>query len=217
MDKKKRYILFDLDGTLTDSGEGIINSVIYALKHYGIQAENRKSLESFIGPPLVESFMNEYGFDREQAMEAVGWYREYFSAKGLLENQVYPGVETMLETLREKGYVLMVATSKPEEFTHRILEHFDLARYFSFVGGATMDEGRSKKGDVIRYVLDQNGLTDVSQVVMVGDRKEDILGAKENQIASIGVLYGYGSRQELKEAGADRIAETVEAIIEQVD
>lgn len=216
MDRKKQYLLFDLDGTLTDSGEGIINSVIYALNSYGIQVEDRKPLEKFIGPPLLDSFMTYYGFDKEKALEAVSRYREYFSVKGLFENRVYPGIPQMLEKLQEQGFVLMVATSKPEEFMRRILDHFDLTRYFAFLVGATMDGTRSRKSDVIGYVLETAGLKDcLDQVTMVGDRKDDILGAKANGIRSIGVLYGFGSREELEAAGADKIAETVQSIIEQ--
>ena len=218
MDNMKKYLLFDLDGTLTDSGEGIINSVIYALNSYGIHTEDRKSLESFIGPPLADSFMKYYGFDEFQAKEAVSRYREYFSVKGLFENRVYPGIPQMLQTLREKGFVLMVATSKPEEYTSRILEHFDLTKYFDFLGGATMDGTRAKKADVIRYVLETTGLiNNLEQVTMIGDRRDDILGARANGIRSIGVLYGFGTREELETAGADKIAETVENIIEQAD
>ena len=136
---KKQYVLFDLDGTLTDSQEGIINSVIYALDYYGIPVEDRNTLRVFVGPPLVDSMMRYYGFDREKAMEAVMKYREYFSTKGLFENSVYPGIEALLQRLKERGYTLMVATSKPEKFTLTILEHFGLLPYFDFVGSATMD------------------------------------------------------------------------------
>ncbi len=205
---KKQYVLFDLDGTLTDSGEGIMNSVVYALKSYGVAVEDRSSLRAFIGPPLIDSFMKYYGFERSHAEEAVVRYREYFADRGLLENSVYPGVTELLETLQARGFSLMVATSKPEIYTLRILEHFGLIKYFDFVGGATMDEKRTKKADVIRYVLEENHLTNPEEIVMIGDREHDILGAKENGIQSIGVLYGYGDREELETAGADAIAET---------
>lgn len=209
----KKYVLFDLDGTLTDSREGIINSVIYALDYFGIVVESRESLRPFLGPPLVDSMKKYYNFDQASAELAVEKYREYFSEKGLLENQVYPGIPKLLERLQKEGYVLMVATSKPELYTNRILEHFDLTRYFTFVGGATLDQTRVRKDDVIRYVLEQNDLMDrKSEVVMVGDRSNDVQGAKDNGIEVIGVLYGYGDREELEGAGADHIAERAEDI-----
>lgn len=214
---KKTYVLFDLDGTLTDSQEGIMNSIVYALDHYGITVEDRSSLRPFLGPPLVDSMMKYYGFDREQALEAVEKYREYFNVKGLFENKVYPGIGALLRQLKERGFLLLVATSKPEEFSRIILEHFGLADCFAFIGGATMDDSRVRKGDVIRYVLESNRIADPSTAIMVGDRENDILGAKENGLESIGVLYGYGDRQELLQAGADYLAESVEAIAELLD
>lgn len=210
---KKQYILFDLDGTLTDSQEGIMNSIEHGLACYGIRVEDRSSLRPFLGPPLIDSVMKYYGFDREKAAEFVVKYREYFSTRGLFENRVYPGVEKLLKTLKEAGYTLMLATSKPDGFSRQILEHFGLDHYFAFIGGATMDERRTHKGDVIRYVLESNGLTDrLEEVMMVGDRENDVLGAKENGIEVIGVLYGYGDREELESAGADHIVENVEDI-----
>lgn len=204
-------VLFDLDGTLTDPGIGITNSVIYALKKYGIEVSDRKSLYSFIGPPLADSFMQYYGFSEEKAMEAIQFYREYFRDKGLYENEVYGGVAELLEQIKNTGRKLVLATSKPEEFALRILEHFDLIKYFDIVAGASMDEKRNKKGDVIEYALEKGGF-DKKCAVMIGDREHDIFGAKENDLASIGVLYGYGSREELEKAGADYIAEAVEDI-----
>lgn len=208
MDKK--VILFDLDGTLTDSAEGIINSVIYALKTYGIENEDREALQAFVGPPLVGSFMKFYGFDEKKAMETVERYREYFSVKGLFENRPYDGIKEMLDRLKKKGVKLMIATSKPEKYSRQILEYFGLMEYFDFLGGATMDETRTAKGEVIRYVLESQKLLDsLDQIMMVGDREHDILGAKENGISSVGVLYGYGDRTELAKAGANQIVETV--------
>lgn len=205
-------VLFDLDGTLTDPGLGITNSVIYALKRYGIEAESRESLYAFIGPPLADSFMKYYGFSAEKAAEAIGVYREYFSVRGLYENEVYLGVPQLLEKLKAMGKKIVLATSKPEEFSVKILEHFGLMGYFDVVAGASMDEKRNKKGDVIRYAMEKGGFT-AEDAVMVGDREHDVLGAKENGIASIGVLYGYGSEKELKDAGADYIAASVEDIL----
>lgn len=207
------YFLFDLDGTLTDPGLGITNSVAYALEKYHITVEDRRELYPFIGPPLRHSFSEFYGFDEEKTKEAVAFYREYFSEKGLFENEVYEGIPEVLSQLKQAGKKLLVATSKPEEFTNRILEHFGLAEYFDFVAGATMDETRNEKADIIAYALEQISDADKSKIVMVGDRKFDILGARENGIDSIGVLYGYGSRAELEEAQATHIVEKPENLL----
>ena len=206
-------ILFDLDGTLTDPGIGITNSVAYALKKHGIDVAERTALYPFIGPPLLDSFQRFYGFSAEQSEQAVADYREYFREKGLFENEVYEGVEDLLKRLKASGKRLIIATSKPEEFAVKILEHFRLASYFEHIVGATMESSRSKKGDVIAYALKVCGITERTDVVMIGDREHDVLGAKENGLDSIGVLYGYGSREELNEAGATYIAETVEDIL----
>lgn len=209
-----KYIFFDLDGTLTDSKDGIVNSICYALEKFNIKVEERSSLYAFLGPPLKESFMKYYGFDADKADRAVDVYREYFSVKGLFENKVYEGIKELLEELRSSGRKLAVATSKPELFTKRILEHFDMMKYFDFVAGATMNEERTKKGDVIKYALESLNITDKSQVLMVGDRHHDIDGACENSIESAGVLYGYGNRKELESAGATYIVETVSQLKE---
>lgn len=211
---KKQHLLFDLDGTLTDPMVGITKSVQYALKHYGIEEPDLKKLCPFIGPPLKDSFMEYYQFTPEQAVEAITIYREYFSVTGLYENMEYPGIRDMLAGLKAAGKNLYVATSKPELFSKQILEHFRLAEYFDFIGGANMDETRVKKGDVIRYVLEENHLTDPEEIVMIGDREHDIIGAKENGLDSIGVLYGYGSQEELQKAGADVIVESIKELRE---
>lgn len=208
MDKK--YLLFDLDGTLTDPKEGITKSVQHALKAYGIIEEDLDKLCPFIGPPLKDSYMEFYGFNEQDAQEGVYKYREYFSVKGWMENKEYPGIDKMLDALRKAGKHLMVATSKPEEFAVKILKYFGMDHYFDFIGGADMEETRVKKADVIRYVLEKNGITDLETVIMVGDRKHDVIGAKEVGVESVGVLYGYGDRAELEKAGADYIAETVD-------
>ena len=207
-------VLFDLDGTLTDPGEGITNSVSYALRKYGIEVTDRRELYKFIGPPLVDSFMKYYDFSQEEALKAVEYYREYFRDKGIFENRVYEGVEDMLRQLHTMGKRLVLATSKPEEFALRILQHFDLKKYFSVVAGASMDSSRSKKGDVIAYALSMCDSIDKNIAIMVGDREHDIIGAKENGLRSIGVLYGYGSEDELKNSGADYIAKTPSDIID---
>lgn len=207
-----KIILFDLDGTLTDPGIGITNSVAYALKKYQITVEDRSELYRFIGPPLIESFECFYGFPHEQAVEAVKFYREYYREKGIYENKVYDGIPGLLAQMKDAGRTVLLATSKPEEFAVQILEHFDLLKYFDTVAGAAMDETRTAKADVIAYGLEKAGITDRSKCIMIGDRKHDIQGAKACGMASMGVLFGYGDRQELESAGADLIAETVEEI-----
>lgn len=202
------YILFDLDGTLTDPGIGITNSVMYALKKFNIDVPDRTALFKFIGPPLKSSFKEFYGFTDDRAELAVTYYREYFRKQGMLENVVYDGIPELLAYLKENGKTLIVATSKPEAFTLEILRHFSLLQYFDFVSGATMDDTRNKKADIIRYALETCNITDKSSAVMIGDRKHDIIGAKENGLDSIGVLFGYGDRKELSDAGATFIAAT---------
>ena len=211
-----KYILFDLDGTLTNPEIGITNCVMYALEKFGIKVEDRKELHPFIGPPLSYSFQTYYGLSEEDSELAIQYYRERFSVKGLYENEVYNGVEKVLQQLKESGKTLIIATSKPEEFTLKILEHFDLLKYFDFVAGATMDGSRGEKADVIRYALEISGIEDKSEAIMIGDRKYDILGAKENGLESIGVLFGFGDHKELAEAGANYIAESVEDILKYV-
>ena len=209
------HIFFDLDGTLTDPAQGITNSFIHALKFYGLPVPSYQELCKLIGPPLPYSFETTFGFDHDKAMEAVGKYREYFSTKGLYENKVYEGIPELLQSLKEKGKHLLVATSKPEEYSIRILEHFNLAQYFDFICGSLMDESRSKKSEVIAYALEccRLGEGDKDKVLMVGDRFHDIEGAKANHIKSCGLLFGYGSRQELEEAGADYIAEDIQSLL----
>lgn len=202
-------VLFDLDGTLTDPGLGITNSVMHALGKYGVAVKDRSELFPFIGPPLHESFEKFYGFSREEAMRAVAYYREYFAEKGLYENILYDGIKDLLETLRNRGARLAVATSKPEVYAKRILAHFDIEKHFDCVAGSNLDGTRIQKNEVIRSALDRCGIADLSKTVMVGDREHDVIGAKRVGIASVGVLYGYGSRRELEAAGADFIAETV--------
>lgn len=205
-------ILFDLDGTVTEPGLGITNSVMYALKKYGISVADRSELYKFIGPPLHESFEVFYGMDREQAMQAVAYYREYYADKGLYENTLYTGMKELLQSLKEKGKTILLATSKPTVYAGQILEHFDLLSYFDLVAGSNLDGSRTKKDEVIEYAIAEYGITDRSDLIMVGDRKHDIEGAKKCGLKSIGVLYGYGDREELTTAGADYIAETVEDI-----
>lgn len=205
---KYKYLFFDLDGTLTEPGLGITNSVIYALNKFGITVEDRNELYKFIGPPLVDSFKDFYGFDDEKAWKAVEYYREYFSVKGLFENSVYDGIPELLQKLKNDGYKLYVATSKPTEYSVRILEKFKLLQYFEYVSGSDMDEKNSSKAMIIKHALEVSK-ADINEVLMIGDRHHDIDGAKANKIASLGVLYGYGDFEELTSAGADDVAKTV--------
>lgn len=206
-------ILFDLDGTLTDPGIGITNSVAYALKKYGITVNDRFELYKFIGPPLQRSFEMFYGFSPEDAVTAVEYYREYYQDKGIFENRLYDGIPKLLQSLKQIGKTLLVATSKPETFSLQILEYFDIKKYFTFVAGSNLDGSRSEKTEVITYALEAGHISDLSSSLMVGDRSYDIIGAKQAGIHSVGVLFGYGSREELETAGADHIAETEHDIL----
>lgn len=204
-----KTVLFDLDGTLTDSAPGITNSAARALAYFGIE-EKPENLLRFIGPPLNESLSEYYGFTPEQTAKAVEVFREYFVEKGWLENAPYPGIPELLRDLKAGGLQLIVATSKPEVQAVRILKHFGLVEYFDHVCGAPAgNEDGGRKADVVRRALQ---FSELSSTVMVGDRKYDVLGAQENGIPCIGVLYGYGSREELSAAGASFIAENLEAL-----
>ena len=206
----KKTILFDLDGTLTDSGEGIINCVIYALERFGLPIPSRESLRYFVGPPLHESFIKQ-GVPADQAEKAVAVYRERYIPIGKFENTPYPGIRELLETLKTEGHTLYVATSKPEQISIDVLEHFDLAKYFDRICGATMDTSRSNKEAVIAYLLEQNGRTD--NIIMVGDTKFDVIGAKAHGIPCIGVSWGYGEIQDMLEAGASAIVHSTEELL----
>ena len=201
-----KYILFDLDGTLTDSAPGITASVKYALEKSGEPVPDYLVLCKFIGPPLLYGFMNFCGMSEERAEKAVEYYREYYGVKGIFESELYPGVKELLAKLCAAGKKIILATSKPEVFAVKILEHFRLSDYFYFTAGATLDKTRTEKADVIAYALKSAGVTDRRKAVMVGDRFHDIDGAKANGIRSTGVLYGFGSRKELENAGADFIS-----------
>lgn len=206
----KRSVLFDLDGTLTDSGEGIINCVIPALEHFGLPVPSREALRVFVGPPLADSFVA-HGVPAEKAAEAVAVYRQRYIPIGIYENTPYPGIRELLEALQIQGHKLYIATSKPEEMAKLILNHFDLAKYFTMICGASMDTSRSTKEAVIAYLLDVSG--ERSNMVMVGDTKFDILGAKHHGIPAIGVSWGYGTVAEMKTCGAAAIAYSTEELL----
>lgn len=200
--KKYDVILFDLDGTLTDSAEGIVNCAEYALGAMGITEPDRNRLLRFIGPPLVDSFMDFYGMSREDALKAVALYRERFPVKGIFENRVYEGIPEALELLKKSGKRLAVATSKPEVYAKRILEHFELAEYFEAVTGAELSGERNAKSEVIEECLKRLGNPDKDTVLMVGDRKHDVIGAKACGVDCAGVKFGYAEENELENAGA---------------
>lgn len=204
-------ILFDLDGTITDSGEGIMNCVQYALGHFGINETSRKSLEAYVGPPLKEQFIKVNGFSEKQAEIAVSLYRERYVKTGIFENRVYDGIESVLRLLKSSGKRLGIASSKPGIFVNQVLDHFGLTQYFEVIVGSELDGTRSKKAEVIEYALELLGMqNDRANVLMVGDRAYDVKGALQCGIQCIGVAYGYGGIYELETAGAIYIAQTVE-------
>lgn len=201
-----KNILFDLDGTITDPFLGITKSVAYSLKSFGIEVESLDDLKAFIGPPLDISFQEYYHMSEKQSLEAVEKYREYFADKGLFENKVYEGMEIFLQELIDNGKKLYVCTSKPYIFAKRILEHFGLDSYFQRIYGSELDGTRKNKKDVITYCLEKENLKN-DECIMVGDRQHDIIGAHENHMPCVGVLYGYGSLDEFKEYQCDYIVE----------
>lgn len=202
--------LFDLDGTITDSCPGILTSIRYALKKQGLDEPPEEVLRSFIGPPLKQQFQTVFNLSDEEGDSMVAAYREYYGEKGIFENSVYCGVAEALKSLRDAGVKVLMATSKPEKYARRIADYFGFDKYFDFIGGACMDGSRTVKHEVIQYVLDMCGISgeEKEHAVMIGDRRHDIEGAKLCGLHSIGVLYGYGSREELEKAGAQEIAQT---------
>lgn len=213
----KKYLFFDLDGTISDSSLGIVNACQYALGQLGIEEPDRESLLRFIGPPLIDSFQEYYGFDYGKAKDAVKLYREYYRQGGLYENTMYEGIPEMLEELQKKGYHIIMATSKPQEFAELILKHFGIYDRFELVSGAGMDGTRDKKAHVIEYALKQLNIRDVAEVLMIGDREHDVLGAAEFGIECMGVLYGFGNEAEFESAGAKYMVQTVEDIVKKVE
>lgn len=214
------YILFDLDGTLTDPKLGITSSVQYALRALGIEEPSLDKLEPFIGPPLADSFREFYGLDEGQIETAIAKYRERFNDRGIYENEIYPGIAEMLAALKASGKKLSIASSKPTRFVERILDYFDIRTYFDVIIGSNMDGTRSKKEEVVEEALRQmlpSEMTPAEKkaaVAMVGDRRFDIEGAREHGITSVGVSFGYAPEGELEQAGAEYIVDTVNALLE---
>lgn len=206
----KKTILFDLDGTLTDSGEGIINCALLALEHFGCPIPSREEMRVFVGPPLHETFVK-FGVPADKAEEAVAVYRSRYIPIGKYENVPYPGIRELLEALKAEGHTLYVATSKPEQMSVDILEHFGLAKFFDRICGASMDTSRSSKEAVIAYLIRENGRAD--NMVMVGDTKFDVIGAKHHGIPAIGVSWGYGAVSDMEEAGACAIVHSAEELL----
>ncbi len=207
---EKKTILFDLDGTLTDSGEGILNCAALALEYFGIPVPSRQEMRVFVGPPLHDTFVK-FGVPEDQADKAIEIYRSRYIPIGKFENTPYPGIREMLETLQHQGHTLYVATSKPEGMSVEILEHFDLAKYFTRICGASMDRSRSTKEAVIEYLIRENGKTE--NMVMVGDTAFDVIGAKCNGIPAIGVSWGYGNVKDMEAAGAAAIVHSTEELL----
>ena len=207
----RHIALFDLDGTLTDPAEGIINAVQYALARYGIHGTPRESLLYFIGPPLAESFAAFLGCDAAEAQHAVEIYREYFADKGLFENTLLPGAAEMVQAVRNTGYETAVASSKPEVFVRRITDHFGITDLFDCITGSRLDGSLVKKNDVIAETLRRMQAAPEDDIVMVGDREHDVIGAHKCGYTAVGVLCGYGSRAELETAGAEYIADDCKA------
>lgn len=207
----KKAILFDLDGTLTDSGEGILNCATLALEHFGLPVPDRETMRVFVGPPLRDTF-SKFGVPQDRLDEAVAVYRSRYVPIGKYENTPYPGIHDLLAKLKAEGHRLYVATSKPEEMSKDILNKFDLSQYFDIICGAALDGSRDSKDAVIAYLLERSG--GVENAVMVGDTVYDILGAAAHGIPAIGVSWGYGSVEEMEHAGAAAIADTMEDLHE---
>ena len=206
------YLFLDLDGTLTDPSEGITRGVMHALEYFGIHEDDPRKLYPFIGPPLYDSFMRYYGFDLATAYKAIEYFQEYYARQGMYENVPYPGINALLYEWQSQGRKLVLATSKPEVFAVRILERFGMADAFTLIAGGDVEEKRVEKKFVIDYAIKKLHLSDTCRSLMVGDRKFDVLGAAVHGIPTLGVLYGFGSREELSGAGASWLAESVQEL-----
>lgn len=210
----QKTILFDLDGTLTDSGEGIMNCAALALEHFHIPVPSREEMRVFVGPPLTSTFRS-FGIPEDQVAEAVKIFRSRYTPVGIFENTPYPGIRELLETLNRQGHKLFVATSKPEEMAITVLRHFDLEQYFTGICGAAMDESRTNKEEVIAYLLEKNGTAD--NMLMIGDTVFDVLGAASHGIPAIGVSWGYGNPEEMRKAGAIAVAKNMEELLRYIE
>ena len=210
----KKAIFFDLDGTLTDSGEGIMNCAALALEHFGLPVPDREQMRVFVGPPLDQTFIR-FGVPADRTDKAIAVFRSRYRTVGKFENFPYPGIRETLQTLKEQGHRLFVATSKPEVLANEVQNHFDLARYFEQIAGATLDGSRSHKADVITYLLGLTG--DVGQTLMVGDTAFDVIGAAAHGIPTIGVSWGYGTVEDMEKAGAKAIAHSMDELAELIN
>lgn len=209
-----KAIMFDLDGTLTESGEGITKSVQYALEKIGRPEPDLEKLKVFVGPPLLDQFMKYADTDEETARQAVAFYRERYGVTGIYENSVYPGIPELLEELRRKGYLLAVASSKPENYVNQVLDYFHLSGYFDVIVGSEMNGNRTRKAQVIEETLERLKLSGHrNQVLMVGDKEHDVLGAREAGVSCVAVSYGYGTMEELKAAEPLKIVSSAEELL----
>lgn len=211
-----KHILFDLDGTLTDSKLGITKAIQYALSKEGIKEIDLEKLEKFVGPPLKEAFTEFYGFDEHTIERVINNFREYFEEKGIFENEVYAGIPELLSYLKEKDYIISIATSKPTVFAKKIIKYFELEEYFLKIVGSNLDGTRTGKGEVIEHLLKELEVENTDKIVMIGDRKHDVLGAKMNNLHSIGVTYGYGCIEELESVGATYIVESIDELYKEL-
>lgn len=210
--KKYTYLFFDLDGTIIDSSEGITKCFSYALSHYGVEVDDLSELYKVVGPPLKEAFMEYYGFSEAKSIEAVAKYRERYSDIGIFECRVYDGIDNLLNKLKQSGYKIVLATSKPKKYAQRILDKFGLSCYFDFVGGADIERDISTKEQVLDYTVSSLNIEELSSVLMIGDRKYDLEGARYLGIDALGVLYGFGSIEELMGYPNIGIAKSVDEI-----
>ncbi|UUV17834.1 HAD family hydrolase [Fusobacteria bacterium ZRK30] len=206
---KYKYILFDLDGTLTDPGVGITKAVQYALKKNNIVEESLDILEKFIGPPLKDSFVEFYSFDEKMVSDSIQYFREYFRKNGIFENEVYSGILDLLGELKNRDCKIAVATSKPTVFANSVLKHFGMREYFDLVVGSNLDGTLGNKAEIINCVIENLKIKNLKETIMIGDRKYDVIGAEKNNIDSIGVLYGYGSLEELEAASPTYIVDSI--------
>lgn len=205
---KYPYLFFDLDGTISNSAKGITNAVTYALEHMGITPPAKQDLMHFIGPPLIRTFTADYDLSPEDGARAVAFYREYYNVQGVYECEMYRGVGNLLKQLHEAGYRMVLATCKPAVMAKVVLEYFGISGYFEMVSGPELDGTRNEKHQVIAYALEQLGIDDPRNALMIGDRRDDVLGAKMCGLRCLGVLWGYGSEAELRESGAENLAHT---------